>query len=107
VGYPDGARYDLAVLEVFYIVLVMVLFLLLDRRPRPVGFYLGSFLLLYGPFRIVLDQLHVDVVRYWALSVDQWSGAAATLAGLGVWMYLYPLRHRSAAPRFVVSGETL
>lgn len=98
VRYPDGARYDLGVLEVFYMFVVILLFQVLDRRPRPVGFYLGSFLLLYGPFRVILDRLHVDVLRYLGWSVDQWAGAVATLAGLGVGMFLYPLRRSSAAP---------
>lgn len=84
VRYPDGPRYDLGLLEVFYILLVMALFLVLDRRARPVGFYLGAFLLLYGPFRLLLDRLHVDVVRYLGWSVDQWAGGAATLLGVSV-----------------------
>lgn len=106
VRYPDGARWDLAVLEVFYMLVVILLFLALDRKPRPVGFYLGSFLLLYGPFRVILDRLHVDVVRYLGWSVDQWAGAVTTLAGLGVWMFVYPIRRRSVAPGYVTRGAS-
>ena len=104
VRYPDGPRWDLGLLEVFYILLVLTLFLLLDQRRRRAGFYLALFLVLYGPFRLVLDQLHVDVVRYLGWSVDQWAGAAATLAGLSVWAAIAPLRRREAAPGFVIAG---
>lgn len=103
VRYPDGPRYDLGLLEVFYILLILTLFLLLDRG-RPAGFYLALFLVLYGPFRLALDQLHVDVVRYLGWSVDQWAGAAAMLAGLGVWIAIAPMRRRLAAPGLVISG---
>ena len=104
VRYPDGPRFDLGLLEVAYLLVILFAFGLLDRKPRPAGFYLGAFFVLYGPFRLALDQLHVDVVRYLGWSVDQWAGAAATLAGLAVWIAIAPRRIRSASPNFAASG---
>ena len=81
VQYPGGARFDMAVLEVFFLLALLVLLVLLDRSPRTAPFYLALFLVLYGPFRVLIDQLHVDPPRYLGVSVDQWAGAVAGLAG--------------------------
>ncbi|MCC6537971.1 MAG: prolipoprotein diacylglyceryl transferase [Bryobacterales bacterium] len=83
VAYPDGPRYDLGVLETLFLTAVCAAFLLLRGR-RP-GFFFAAFLLLYGPFRIALDTLHVDPPRYAGLAVDQWAGAAVFLTGVAVW----------------------
>jgi phosphatidylglycerol:prolipoprotein diacylglycerol transferase len=83
VQFPGKTRYDLGVVEVLYLAAVIVLFYWLDRKPRPPGFYLPAFLIPYGLFRLWLDTLHVDVMRYGGLSVDQWSSLAAIAAGIG------------------------
>lgn len=78
-----AGRWDLGFLELLFDALVIVpLFLWLDRRPRRAGFYPGVFLSIYGLFRIALDQLHLDPPRYGGITVDQWAGAAAVLAGV-------------------------
>lgn len=82
VQFPGGTRYDLGLLEVFFLIALAALFLILNLRPRPAGFYFGWFFVLYGVFRIGLDQLHVDPPRYFGFSVDEYSGAAALLLGL-------------------------
>jgi phosphatidylglycerol:prolipoprotein diacylglycerol transferase len=82
VRYPGGSRFDLAVIEVFFIVALIALFLVLDRRVRPPGFYLGTLFLLYGIFRFALDHLHVDPPRYLGWSVDQYASGALALAGV-------------------------
>lgn len=86
VPYPDSVRYDLALLEIlFYLLWILV------SRPWPVRFrasslgagsHAGVFLLCYGAFRILLDRLHVDVERYWILSVDQWASLGACVCGI-------------------------
>ncbi len=81
VQYPGGTRYDLGLLEVLFLAPVVVLFFWLGRRPRPPGFFLGLFLILYGLFRLALDTLHVAPVRYFGWTVDQFASAAAMLAG--------------------------
>ncbi len=80
VQYPGGTRYDLGLLEVLFLIALGALFLFLDRKPRPRGFYYVAFLLCYGPFRFWLDTLHVDPPRYGGWTVDQ---IASTLMIVG------------------------
>lgn len=82
VRYPDGPRYDLGLLEFFYSMLIAGLFLILDRRPRPTGFYFGLFFLLYGPVRFFLDTLRVGEVQYFGLTSGQYGSILAVLVGL-------------------------
>jgi len=93
VQFPGGARYDLGLLEVFFLLLLAAVFVVLDRKPRPSGFYFGVFFTVYGMFRVALDQLHVDPPKYFTITVDQYAGAAAVI--LGLWMF-YRLKHISA-----------
>jgi phosphatidylglycerol---prolipoprotein diacylglyceryl transferase len=71
VRYPGGTRYDLGLLEALFLLALAALFLALDRKPRPRGFFYVAFLLLYGLFRFGLDWLHVDPPRYGGWTVDQ------------------------------------
>ena len=84
VRFPDGTRFDLGLLEFLYTLPVAGLFLLLDRRPRPTGFYLGLFLTLYGPVRFVLDTLRTGDARYLGWTPGQYIAILATLAGLAL-----------------------
>jgi len=79
VRYPDAVRYDLAVLEILFLPVVLSLFQLLRRYNRIPGFYVGTFLASYGVFRFTIDSLHVEVLRYWLLSVDQWASLLSML----------------------------
>ena len=81
VDFPGGPRYDLGLLEFLFILPVMALFLWLDRRPRPAGFYLGLGLIIAGPFRFWLDSLHEPGVPRFILTPDQAWGLLATVAG--------------------------
>ena len=91
VAYPDGARYDLGLLELLFLISVCGLFKWLDRHPRRPGFFLATVLLIYGPFRVALDRLHVDPPRYGGLPVDVWAGVTVFSLGLYFW-------RRSQAP---------
>ncbi len=84
VRYPDGTRYDLGLIEVLFTLGYIGLLAVLDGRARPAGFYLGLFLSVYGVFRLALDRLHQDPVRYLGWTVDQYGSAAALAAGLAV-----------------------
>lgn len=84
VAYPGGARFDLGLLEALFMPLLLAAFWILDRRPRPRGFYLSTFLVIYGVFRLWLDTLHVDPVRYFGITVDQWSAALAIAIGMAI-----------------------
>jgi phosphatidylglycerol:prolipoprotein diacylglycerol transferase len=81
VQFPEGPRFDLGLLELLYTVPIAGLFFLLDRKPRPTGFYLGLFLTLYGPVRFVLDTLRTGDARYLGWTPGQYIAILATLAG--------------------------
>lgn len=98
-----GARYDLGFIELIYISILAVVMALVHRSPNPPGFSLGLLLLLYGPFRVVLDRLHEDPPHWLFWSVDQWSGSVAALFGAG--LLLRTLRSATAAA--LVEGEGL
>lgn len=58
-------RHDLGLYEVFWSMLVVPLFLWLDRKPRPHGFFVGMIAVLYAPVRFGLDFLR-EADRTWA-----------------------------------------
>jgi phosphatidylglycerol:prolipoprotein diacylglycerol transferase len=101
VRYPDAVRWDLAVLEILFLILLLSAFHFLARRSRAPGFYLAVFLGSYGAFRFGLDQLHLEVVRYLWLSVDQW----AALVCLCMCLLLLSQLHRpNSSTRPKLSG---
>jgi phosphatidylglycerol---prolipoprotein diacylglyceryl transferase len=70
--------HDLGWYEFLYTLLVICpMFLLLDRRPRPAGFFPLLFLLLYIPVRFAFDFLRIADVRYHGLTPGQWAALAA------------------------------
>jgi phosphatidylglycerol---prolipoprotein diacylglyceryl transferase len=78
VKFPEGPRYDLGLIEFLFLIALTVTFYLLDRRPHPVGFYFGLYGVLYGGFRIWLDTLHIQPMRFYG-------GIAGVLVGLLGW----------------------
>jgi len=102
VRFPDGPKFDLGLLELFYTFVLVGLFLWLDRRPRPTGFFLGVFFLLYCPVRFVLDTLRTGDLRYLGWTPGQYVCVAGTLFGVG--MLGYVLRRRAAEPAARAAG---
>jgi phosphatidylglycerol:prolipoprotein diacylglycerol transferase len=96
VQFPGGGRYDLGLLEFFFMIPTIGLFLWLDRRPRPAGFFLGLFLAIYGPFRFWLDGLHEPGAPSFILTPDHAWGLLATVAGAVI---LTRARNRPAIKR--------
>ena len=92
--------HDLGWYEFLYTVAVLVpVFLLLDRRPRPPGFFLAALVLLYAPVRFALDFLRVSDARYFGLTPAQYSAILALLFGF------FALRNRTVAePRAHARG---
>lgn len=77
---PGMGFHDLGLYEFLYLSLVVVpSFLLLNRKPRPVGFYLAAFAAFYLPVRFCLDILRVADVRYVGLTPAQWVAAIGML----------------------------
>lgn len=102
VAYPDMPRFDLAYLEVFFLVLFLIpLFAVLARRPQPRGLFLTVFFLLYGGFRLWLDTLHVDPPRYAGITVDQWAYGSMVLLGVVLAVALRLLRNLNPLRREV------
>lgn len=102
VRYPGGARLDLGFLEMLLTIPLAVLFLVLARKPRPWGFYLGSMCVAYAPTRFALDFLRIRQgavadARYFELSPAQWG--CFLLLGAGVAVLWKGLRASDTAPR--------
>jgi phosphatidylglycerol:prolipoprotein diacylglycerol transferase len=89
VRFPEGPRFDLGLLEFCYAIAIAVLFLLLDRRPRPTGFFVGLFFTLYGPVRFRLDALRTGDERYLGWTPGQYASLAALFFGLGLLVWVF------------------
>jgi phosphatidylglycerol:prolipoprotein diacylglycerol transferase len=88
--------HDLGWYEFLYLAAVIVpAVLLLGRRARAPGFFLGVFVLLYMPVRFFLDFLRVADVRYAGLTPAQWAALAALL---GLATIIVHARRRPGAP---------
>jgi phosphatidylglycerol---prolipoprotein diacylglyceryl transferase len=87
VQFPEGPRYDLGLIEFLFLAAMSALFYFLDRSPRPVGFFLGLYGVMYGAFRVWLDTLHTQPMRFY-------EGIALACLGITAWtlMLLYTVR---------------
>jgi len=85
VRYPGGARYDLGLLELMFLILVVGAFVALGGR-RPSAPYLGLFLIPYGLFRFGIDRLHENPPAHLGITIDHYASACAVL--LGCWAIL-------------------
>jgi phosphatidylglycerol:prolipoprotein diacylglycerol transferase len=87
VAYPGGGRFDLGLTEMLLTIPLALTFLYLVKRPRPVGFYLGTMCTAYAPVRFTLDFLRAHDVsgadpRYAGLTPAQWACMLLLSAGL-------------------------
>jgi phosphatidylglycerol:prolipoprotein diacylglycerol transferase len=90
VNFPEGPRYDLGLIEFLFLVALTIAFRILDRQPRPVGFFFGLYGVVYGGFRIWLDTLHIQPLRFYG-------GAIGVVIGLLGWTAMLAFqRSRSA-----------
>ena len=90
VRYPDGGRLDLGLFEMLLTLPLAVTFLVLQRRERPWGFFLGSMCAVYAPIRFGLDFLRMRVgetadARYFHLTPAQWGSFLLFGAGVVIW----------------------
>ena len=77
------AFHDLGWYEFLYMVCLMIpVFLVLDRKPRPPAFFLIAFPLFYVPARFLLDFLRISDARYFGLTPGQYAGIAVFLAAV-------------------------
>jgi phosphatidylglycerol:prolipoprotein diacylglycerol transferase len=96
VRYPGGTRYDLGLLEILFLLAQGGAFLLLDRKPRPPGFFAAAMLIPYGVFRLLQDPLHVDEAKYFGWTVDQIAATAMIAFGLAYAASIYRVKYRHA-----------
>ena len=82
-GLVTGPRHDLGLYEVIWSAVVMLLFLWLDRKPRPHGYYIGMIAILYSPVRFGLDFLREVDRSYYGLT----PGHYASIFSLGIGIY--------------------
>lgn len=83
--------HDLGWYEFLYLAAAVVpMVLLLDRRPRPPGFFLVTFVALYMPVRFLLDFLRVSDARYGGLTPAQWAAMLMLLALPVIWFRRRP-----------------
>ncbi len=114
VQYPDGGRFDLGLYEMLLTLPIAAAFLVLRRKPRPWGFYLGVMLLAYTPGRFALDFLRsrepvalTEYVasndpRYAGLTPAQW--ASFLLLAAGAWI-LWRTLERAGTPEATLPPE--
>lgn len=92
VNFPEGPRYDLGLIEFLFLIGMVIMNRLLDRRPRPVGFFFGMFGVVYGGFRIWLDTLHLQPNRFYG-------GIVGVLVGLAGWAVMLALERSAQKPQ--------
>jgi len=92
VRFPNGPHFDLGLLELLYTIAMAALFLLLDRRPRPTGFFMALFFTLYGPVRFGLDSLRTGDERYLGWTPGQYGSVAAALFGMSLLFFVLQRR---------------
>ncbi len=85
VRYPDGAvRHDLGLYLSMIGFITGGLFLWLNRRQRAPGFWFGTFMVIEGITRLLLDFLRIVDTRYFGLTPTQY--LAIPLMLVGVWL---------------------
>ena len=101
--WQQVAYHDLGLYEVIWSLSMFGLFLLLDRKPRPPGFFVGMMFLSYGPCRLMMDVFRHPTTdtRYLGLTPAQYLSVA--LAVVGAWILFVnkdkpPIQVRNAAP---------
>jgi prolipoprotein diacylglyceryltransferase len=50
--FPEGGRYDLGFIDFVFLSVLCVVFVVLDRKPRAAGFFIGVAACSYGAFRL-------------------------------------------------------
>ena len=78
VRFPEGPRYDLGLIEFLLLLGMSAVFLIVDRKVRPVGFFTGLVGVMYGGIRICVGAFTDQPMRFLG-------GSISVLIGLLVW----------------------
>jgi phosphatidylglycerol:prolipoprotein diacylglycerol transferase len=97
---PMGSRHDLGLYEALWVGGIALFFWIADKKPRPNGFFLAAWCMLYTPARFTLDFLRNDDlsnadVRWGSLTPAQYGSIAIFLVGVALITRIY---RRAAAP---------
>lgn len=101
-----GPRHDLGLYEVIWSACVVPLFLWLDRKPRPYGFYIGMCCVLYAPVRFGLDFLREADKTYGGLTPAHISSVVTLGIGFAVLWYAYRRPVTPLPTGMLASGRT-
>lgn len=100
---PYLVRHDLGLYEVIWSIGCIAIFLVLGRKPKPPGYFLAMFGLLYAPIRFGLDFLRAGTaeggdVRYFGLTPGHYNSIAMFVGAsiLMYWAYKRPPTHLPA-----------
>ncbi len=85
-GNPAVACHDLGLYEAIWSLGAYGLFLFLDRKPRPTGFFTGLLAALYGPCRFASDffRSQESDTRYAGLTPAQYGSIVLTVVGIWI-----------------------
>jgi phosphatidylglycerol---prolipoprotein diacylglyceryl transferase len=103
---PGYGRFDLGLIEMVCTIPLAIAFLLLRRKPRPAGFYLGIMCTYYAPVRFGLDFLRAQDVRdadprHFGLTPAQWLAMGLLTTGLIMLYKAYSSYKSGDVPTFV------
>ncbi|MBI5022636.1 MAG: prolipoprotein diacylglyceryl transferase [Candidatus Magasanikbacteria bacterium] len=92
VNFAEGARLDMAILEVLILLPLAILFIVFSKKQQSAGFYTIWLLLWYGIARFFLDflratDLPISDTRYFYLTVAQWGSILLILIGLTIYKF--------------------
>ena len=79
-----GPRHDLGFYEMLWAFGMIGLFFLLDRKPRPHGFFIGVIAVLYAPVRFALDFLREADAKYFGLTPGHYAALLSLALGINV-----------------------
>jgi phosphatidylglycerol:prolipoprotein diacylglycerol transferase len=105
VQYPGGGRFDLGLYEMLFTVPLALTFLVMMRRPRPFGMYLGLMCMAYAPTRFALDFVRAQDVRdadprHLGLTPAQWLCSGLMAAGIAMFFRGMWAAERGETPFF-------
>lgn len=87
---PFMPRHDLGLYEVIWSLACVATFYVLQKKPRPAGFFIGLLAVLYAPVRFSLDFLRVnDAVYIMGLTPGHFSSVVSLALGLAVMRFAY------------------
>ena len=84
---PEIACHDLGLYEAIWALVMVLVVIVLDKKPRFPGFFSGLFILSYVPVRFVLDMFRDPFgdARYFGFTPAQYGSVLALFIGIAIW----------------------